>query len=65
MLAPIFYAVGGIVNSYLGSVVPRRANEKDPQIAFHYVGSVICLVIMALNYFNPRNIFQKVFVGIS
>jgi hypothetical protein len=53
MLAPIFYGVGSIYNSYVSS-------RLNPNVSFSFVGGAICVGLGLLNYFNPGNIFQKI-----
>ena len=52
MLAPMFYGVGSIYNSYVSSQI-------NPNINFSFIGAAICVGVGMLNYFNPGNIFQK------
>ena len=46
MLAPIFYGVGSIYNSYV-------SHKIDPSRSLKFVASSICIGLGILNYFNP------------
>ena len=52
MLAPIFYGVGSIYNSYV-------SHRLNPNINFSFVPAAICVGLGVLNYFNPCDMFQK------
>jgi hypothetical protein len=52
MLAPVFYGIGSICNTYI-------SNRINPNIQFSFLGAAICLGLGVFNYLNPGNIFQR------
>ena len=53
MLAPIFYGVGSIFNSYVSA-------RLNPIVSFNFVASSICVGVGVLNYLNPADFSQKI-----
>jgi len=58
MLAPIFYGVGAIYNSYVSA-------KLDEGVSFNFVASSICIGIGLLNYMNPGDFTRKMIEKIT
>jgi hypothetical protein len=58
MLAPIFYGVGSIYNSYV-------ASQLQENISFNFIASSICVGIGVLNYVNPADFTLKLIERIT